>query len=230
MTAKPPKGLEILEASYGAQGATEDVTKQTQKLVKNGELHFTVGAQSFGILDPAPGVKKTFQANVSINGGSPTLFIKDDGEQVVVNAPTVQPEEPRKSPGGQTLSVFWYILVSLIGTFFICCSYYFGTYGLGSPILGAMLAMFVTVTTLAFGVGSSSAGPAGLLFFVLAVASIQVSAVFIISVIAPDYIDFTWAKKVAEPVVEAVQAIPEQAANAIEFTAPEEVSTQGSIN
>ncbi len=80
--------------------------------------------------------------------------------------------------------------------------------------------MFVTVTTLAFGIGSSSAGPAGLLFFIMAVASIQVGAVFIISLFAPDYIDFTWAKKVAEPVVQAVQAIPQQLA----------VDTQGSIN
>jgi hypothetical protein len=209
MSDKPPKGLEILQASYGAQGATEDVTKQTQKLVQNGELHFTVGAQAFGILDPAPGVKKTFQANVSINGGSPTLFIKDDGEQIVINAPTVKSPEPIKSPGGQVLSVIWYILVALVGTFFICCSYYFGTYGMGSPIVGIIIAMFVTVTTVAFGVGNSAAGPFGLLFFILAVASIQLTTVFIVSVISPNYIDFSWAKKVAEPVVQAVQQIPE---------------------
>ena len=209
MADKPPKGLEVLQASYGAQGATEDVTKQTQKLIQNGELHFTVGAQAFGILDPAPGVKKTFQANVSINGGSPTLFIKDDGEQVVVNAPTVQPTEPKKSPGGQALSVVWYVLVALIGTFFICCSYYFGAYGLGSPILGSILSMFVAVTTLAFGVGNSAAGPFGLLVFVLAVASIQLSVVFMITLVAPNYIDFTWAQKVAEPIIEATQQISE---------------------
>jgi hypothetical protein len=212
MADKPPKGLEILQASYGVQGSTEDVTKQTQKLVKNGEVNFTVGAQAFGILDPAPGVKKTFQANVSINGGSPTLFIKDDGQQLVINAPTVQPTEPIKSPGGQALAVVWYVLVSLIGTFFICCSYYFGTYGLGSPILGSVLAMFVTLTTLAFGIGNSAAGPFGLLIFVLAVASIQIGAVFIISLFAPNYIDFTWAQKVAEPIVEAVKQVDESVA------------------
>jgi hypothetical protein len=204
--AEPPKGLEVLQASYGAQGATQDVTKETQKLIKNGSLSFTVGAQSFGILDPAPGVKKTFQANVSINGAPATLFTKDDGEQMVINAPTVKPEDTPKSPGSQVLGVFWYFLVSLIGTFFICCSYYFGAYGLKSSILGWIFAGVVTIATIAFGITESRAGPFGLFVFILGVASFQASTVFIICLFNPDWIDFSWSKKVIEPAVEAVVA------------------------
>jgi hypothetical protein len=204
--AEPPKGLEILQASYGAQGATQDVTKETQKLIKNGSLSFTVGAQSFGILDPAPGVKKTFQANVSLNGAPATLFTKDDGEQMVVNAPTVKPEDAPKSPGSQVLGVFWYFLVSLIGTFFIFCSYYFGAYGLKSPVLGWIFAGVVTIATIAFGISESKFGPIGLLVFVIGVASFQASMVFIISLFSPDWIDFSWSKKVIKPAVEAVVA------------------------
>jgi hypothetical protein len=202
--AEPPKGLEILQASYGAQGATQDVTKETQKLIKDGSLSFTVSAQSFGILDPAPGVKKTFQANVSLNGAPATLFTKDDGEQMVVNAPTVKPEDAPKSPGSQVLGVFWYFLVSLIGTFFIFCSYYFGAYGLKSPVLGWIFAGVVTIATIAFGISESKFGPIGLLVFVIGVASFQASMVFIISLFSPDWIDFSWSKKVIEPAVEAV--------------------------
>ena len=205
--AEPPKGLEILQASYGAQGATQDVTKETQKLIKDGSLSFTVGAQSFGILDPAPGVKKTFQANVSINGAPATLFTKDDGEQMVVNAPTVKPEDAPKSPGSQVLGVFWYFLVSLIGTFFIFCSYYFGAYGLKSPVLGWIFAGVVTIATIAFGISESKFGPIGLLIFVIGVASFQASMVFIISLFNPDWIDFSWSKKVIEPAVEAVSTV-----------------------
>jgi hypothetical protein len=202
--AEPPKGLEILQASYGTQGATQDVTKETQKLIKDGSLSFTVGAQSFGILDPAPGVKKTFQANVSLNGAPATLFTKDDGEQMVINAPTVKSEDAPKSPGSQVLGVFWYFLVALIGTFFVCCSYYFGAYGLKSSILGWIFAGVVAIVTITFGVSESTAGPLGLFVFILGVASFQASLVFIICLFNPDWIDFSWSKKVIEPAVEAV--------------------------
>jgi hypothetical protein len=204
--AEPPKGLEILQASYGTQGATQDVTKETQKLIRDGSLSFTVGAQSFGILDPAPGVKKTFQANVSLNGAPATLFTKDDGEQMVINAPTVKSEDAPKSPGSQVLGVFWYFLVALIGTFFVFCSYYFGAYGLKSSILGWIFAGVVAIVTITFGVSESTAGPLGLFVFILGVASFQASLVFIICLFNPDWIDFSWSKKVIEPAVEAVVA------------------------
>jgi hypothetical protein len=199
--AEPPKGLEILQASYGAQGATQDVTKETQKLIKNGSLSFTVGPQSFGILDPAPGVKKTFQANVSLNGAPATLFTKDDGEQMVVNAPTVDPEDAPKSPGNQVLGVFWYFLVSLIGTFFVFSAYYFGACGLKSSILGWVFGGIVAASTLSFGIAESSAGPAGLFIFVIGVALFQATTVFVVCLFNPDWIDFSYAKKQVEEVV-----------------------------
>jgi hypothetical protein len=199
--AEPPKGLEILQASYGAQGATQDVTKETQKLIKNGSLSFTVDPQSFGILDPAPGVKKTFQANVSLNGAPATLFTKDHGEQMVINAPTVDPEDAPKSPGNQVLGVFWYFLVSLIGSFFVFSAYSFGAYGLKSSTLGWVFAGIVAAATLSFGIAESSAGPAGLFIFVIGVALFQATTVFVVCLFNPDWIDFSYAKKQVEEVV-----------------------------
>jgi hypothetical protein len=207
-TTSPP-GLEVLQASYGAQGATQDVTKETQRLIKDGSLSFTVGAQTFGILDPAPGVKKTFQANISINGAPPTLFTKDDGEQIVVNAPTVDTEDAPKSAGNQSLAVIWYFLVALIGSFFVFCSYYFGAYGLKSSILGWIFASIVTVATVASGVSESGAGPFGLVVFIWGVASFQAITVFIICLFSPDSIDFSYAKKQIQQVVEVAGTIEE---------------------
>ena len=93
--------LKVIKATYGTSEHLEDVTKVIEKLVSaKGELSFNVNPNTFGILDPAPGIKKTFQANISINGGSPTLLTKDDGEQFVVNAPDPNPAKPDNTAGG----------------------------------------------------------------------------------------------------------------------------------
>ena len=84
MSSEPPApGLKILKASYGTGTTNTDVTDEVSKMVtSDGSLSFTVGAQSLGILDPAPGVKKTLQISFSINGGKPTLLQHDDGDEV----------------------------------------------------------------------------------------------------------------------------------------------------
>jgi hypothetical protein len=138
-------GLKITKASYGVQGNFTDVTKEVQAMIVDGELSFTVSAQSLGILDPAPGVKKTFQASVIINGGTPSILSKEDGEQFSISAPA-----PKKGPTGPlagSLSIFGYIFYGI--GIFLTIAYIFFTVGsgyqtglaMGSQILGVIFAV-----------------------------------------------------------------------------------------
>jgi hypothetical protein len=154
-------------------------------------------------------VKKTFQANVSINGAPPTLFTKDDGEQMVVNAPTVKSDDAPKSPGNQLLSVIWYFAVALIGSYFIGSVYYFGTYGLKSGIAGWIFAIIVTISTVMLGISNAKSGIFGLIPFIIGNSIFQAIIVFIICLFNPDFIDFSYAKKQVEQVTQTVQqAVP----------------------
>ena len=201
--AEPPKGLEILKATYGAEQHSEDVTKAVKDLIKNGSLSLTVSPQAFGIVDPAPGVKKLLQVNASINGAPPTLFPQEDGKQLVINAPTIKNEEGPKGPADQVSTAIWYSLVALVGTF---SSYYFGTYSLHSKILGIILALAFATASITIGSTQSQVGLAGLLMLILMPLGGMLFLVFVISVINPDWIDFSWSKKVIKPAVEAVVA------------------------
>ena len=204
-----PPGLEILEASYGNDQHREDVTASVKKLVKDGSLSFTVSAQAFGILDPAPGMSdKVAQVNASINGGAPTLFTAEDNKQLVINAPTIKKDDGPKSAGAQFTGVVWYVLVAFIGTFFVACSYSFGAYGLGSSFLGILFALVVAAITITLGVTQSNAGPFGLLTLVLGAGGLPLSIAFMICVVDPNYINFDWAKKAVEPVVELAADAP----------------------
>lgn len=202
-----PPGLEILEASFGTDQHREDVTKSVKNLVKDGSLSVTVSAQTFGILDPAPGVDskdKIAQVNVSINGGPATLFKQEEGKQIVINAPTIKKDDGPKSAGSQFTAVVWYVLVTFIGTFFTACSYSFGAYGLGSSFLGILFALVVAAISITLGVTQSNAGPFGLLWLVLGAGGLPLSIAFMICLVDPNYINFDWAKKAVEPVVEAI--------------------------
>lgn len=199
-----PPGLEILQARYGDSMHGVRVTEEIKKLVKNGALNFTVSAQTLGVLDPAPGIKKTCQVIVSINGGANTVFTAEDGEQIVINAPTIKKDDGPKSAGSQFTAVIWYILVTFIGTFFTACSYSFGAYGLGSSFLGILFALVVAAISITLGVTQSNAGPFGLLWLVLGAGGVPLSIAFMICLVDPTYINFDWAKKTIEPVVEAV--------------------------
>ncbi len=99
-------GLKILKASYGIQGNFTDVTKEAQAMVDDGSINFVVSPQNLGILDPAPGVKKTFQAQVVINKGTPTVMSKDDGEVFVINA---TPDPSKKSGPVGSQAYLWVV-------------------------------------------------------------------------------------------------------------------------
>ena len=42
-----------------------DITKQIEQQVQDGELNLTVDSNTFGIVDPAPGVKKSLNMNLN---------------------------------------------------------------------------------------------------------------------------------------------------------------------
>ena len=184
-------GLKVIKATYGTPEHLEDVTKVVEKLVSDkGELSFNVGPNAFGILDPAPGIKKTFQANISINGGDPTLMTKDDGEQFVVNAPDPNPSKPDNTAGGAISQILWYSLVSLIGTYFAVSYYIVGANLIGSSIIGVILALLMASSTVTFALTSSSLGVAGLIPFFLGSFIVQVLVVFAISLYDPNWLNF----------------------------------------
>ena len=183
--------LKVIKATYGTSEHLEDVTKVVEKLVSaKGELSFNVNPNTFGILDPAPGIKKTFQANISINDGSPTLLTKDDGEQFVVNAPDPNPTTSDNSVGGAISQILWYTLVSLIGTYFAVSYYIVGANLIGSSIVGVILALLMASSTITFAFSSSSLGVAGLIPFFLGSFIIQLLIVFAVSLYDPNWLNF----------------------------------------
>lgn len=194
------KRMEILKATYGTQGAIQDVTKETKTLVRDGQLNFTVSPAAFGILDPAPGVSKVFQANISINKGNPTSFMKNDGEQVAINVPDLEKDSKDVSFGAQASRVIWYGLIALIGTYFTISAYKFGANGLNLPIVGIIAAAVVFCITANLAISETAVGPAGLFGLVISLAFFQVMGVYLISLVYPDLINFNWIPGFTPPV------------------------------
>ena len=161
MPSKKNTGLEVITASYGVAPNFQDVTEQVKNMVKDGDLNFTVSAQELGILDPAPGVTKTFQAKLVINDGKPMILSKDDTEVFSVSAPPV--DEPVEKPTflGQLMQALYYGIAALIIMFIAKSTYYFGRDSFSTPgelptstgsIFGFMLMGIVLATWGGFGV------------------------------------------------------------------------------
>ena len=148
-------GLTVLKASYGIQNTFIDVTEQVKNLVQDGELNFTVNSQTLGILDPAPGVKKTFQMQYRINAGNPTLHSKDEGEQVVLSVPNAVNSRLAEEDGKKAPTVIGLIFHSL-GMFFlgllVMSAYYVGEDMFHSGALAVILAAITLGTGGTFGV------------------------------------------------------------------------------
>ena len=125
-------GLHIIKATYGITGNSQDVTTEVESIAtaNDGSLNFTVSPQSFGILDPAPGVAKTFQLQVTINGGEPSLTTYNDGDIVQVSAPPVPTDTKKAGTAVSALSALWsafmWFIFSLFGFFFFQSSYMVG--------------------------------------------------------------------------------------------------------
>jgi hypothetical protein len=191
-------GLKVLQASYGVfPSNTIDVTKETEALVKDGNLNFTVSPQAFGIIDPAPGVKKTFQTSISINDGKPSILIKDDGEVFDLTAPTINKKQKPNHAGALGTSIF-YFLVALIGVYFSFSAYKLGVDGLKSQILGLILGTLVLGGFVSFGAADVGIGVLGLLFSTPFLVSSLLFIVFLILCYDLNYIDFSYLSKIPE--------------------------------
>ena len=192
-----PEGLKILQANYGNEQHVVDVTAAVKTLNINGSVSLTVSPQAFGILDPAPGfADKKLQVNASINGGPPTLFIQDEGKQLVINAPSLKEDDGPKTVNSQLLTVGWYTIVSLIGAYFAYSSYQFGEKGLGSPFLGKMFGIVIVGISLSFAVSDSNHSLYGLPSFIISIAIFQLGLAYCISLLYPDRINFNWTEAV----------------------------------
>jgi len=147
-------GLTVLKASYGIQNTFIDVTEQVKNLVQDGELNFTVNAQTLGILDPAPGVKKNFQMQYRINAGNPTLLAKDDAEQVVLSVPNAVSKKQSEEDAKKAPTVVGMVFHSL-GMFFLALlvmsAFYVGQDMLHSQALAYILAAITLGTGGMFG-------------------------------------------------------------------------------
>jgi hypothetical protein len=149
-----PDGLTIIKASYGITNAMQDVTNEIRNMVDNGELNFNVNAQSIGILDPAPGVKKTLQIQHKINGGQVSTTTKEDSEQVLISVPnaTLKSNAAADAAKAPTLmGSIWMGTIVLLVAFLTFTSHYVGSVMFGSPALGIVFAALTLGTYGYFG-------------------------------------------------------------------------------
>jgi hypothetical protein len=80
-TPVPGGQLNIVRASYGVPGRTQDVSARLQSLVRNGRLSITVNNSSIGV-DPAPGAKKSLSVTYSANRGPQRNITVQEGQQL----------------------------------------------------------------------------------------------------------------------------------------------------
>ena len=215
MSSEPPApGLKILKASYGTGTTNTDVTDEVTKMVtSDGTLSFTVGAQALGILDPAPGVKKTLQISFSINGGKPTLLQHDDGDEVGINAPT--PKKPKEQ--NLIIEAPFYFLIAVCAVYFGLSFYYLGSNGLtkvgevpGISIVGIFLGLMIFTTVALHALAEPTAGLLGLPFTVAGSLTGILFMVFALLCYDPNFFNFSYLHKVVEaPVTELLKNSPE---------------------
>jgi hypothetical protein len=106
--------MEIIKAMYGHEGNWIDVTKEIKAMDNEGEISFTVSPQNIGVLDPAPGVTKSLQAQVVINKGSPTTIIAEDFNTFKISAPADKTKRSAlKDQAYVGFSVFKYIATAI---------------------------------------------------------------------------------------------------------------------
>jgi len=197
-------GLLVKQATYGVGPSSwTDVTTQTTSLIQDGNLNFTVSPQAFGIIDPAPGVKKTFQALISINGGKPSLLTKDDTEVFDLTAPTIDKKEKANHPAVLGAIIF-YFLVSLTGVYFSYSAFKLGSEGLKSSIVGYVLATIILGAFISFAATDVRLGAIGLLFSIPTLIFSMILLVFLLLCYNLEYIDFSYLKEATLKNVEPI--------------------------
>jgi hypothetical protein len=161
-TGPPTPSLEVKQASYVySQNNMTDITAQTKNLVKDGNLNLTVGANAFGIQNPSPGTKNTFSVLLSVNGGSPMNFEKEDGQVFDFKAPSLKDKEEKNHASVLGMSIYYFFL-ALVGMYIVYSSFRLFSEGmqiswLGYAVGGLLLSFFLALAA------SGKAGIFGLL-------------------------------------------------------------------
>lgn len=181
------KKLVVTSAQYGVPGVNMvDVKDKVIGLINDDSLSFTVSPETFGVPDPAPGVIKTVKIDGTLNKVS--LHVeKNDGEQVSIN-PKVEATKPATGPFEQIQNAIWYGVVALIGTYMAYSIYYIGAKGIGSYVIGGILAMYVGYLFMRAAFSASGA-------LIGAVISIPIQIVFwvyLYSLFNPNSINFEY--------------------------------------
>jgi hypothetical protein len=224
--SEPVTGLNILKASYGTGTVNTDVTDEVSKMVTpDGTLSFTVGAQALGILDPAPGVQKTLQISISINGGKPTLLQHEDGDEVAVNAPTIEekPEEQYLIIQGP-----FYFLIAVCAVYFGLSFYYLGAEGLTKPgekaglsIVGIFLGLMIFTTVVLHALADPRAGIFGLPFTIIGSLTGTIFLMFALLCYDPNFFNFSYLHKAAKTVEAVAETVKIEEAAEILKSSPE---------
>jgi len=188
---KAETGLDVEKASYGAQGNFVDVTDEVRNLAKDGNLGLTVSAQALGVLDPAPGVQKTFQVKFTVNGGASSILEKNDGEVVSLNAPPVTNPGPSTSQSIGT--AMWYFFMAICGSYFGMSAYRLGAEGFKSSIYGYILGAMTAGAFFHIATADVGMGILGLIFALPSILSIMLMSVFFYSLYDPNAIDYSYA-------------------------------------
>ena len=187
-------GLQINKASYGvAPSSLVDVTAETAALIKDGNVNFTVSPQAFGVLDPAPGVKKTFQGSFVINNGRPTILTKDDGEVFDLTAPTLDKKE-KPNHAGIFGTIIFYFLIYLCGAYFSYSAYRLVNEGIGPSyqIFGIFLGLMIFGTFVSFGAADVQYGILGLIISLPSLIFSFLFLVFLMLCYDLNFIDFSY--------------------------------------
>ena len=192
---KQESGIEIIKASYGVTPNFTDVTDETKGLLKDGELNFTVSAQELGILDPAPGVTKTYQVQFKTNGGRPQTLVFDDGKVVLLSAPPVDEPPAPFNASYELYGMMWFFGLSVCTSFFGYSAFQLGKYGFGNEIVGYLLAILAGGSFVSFGASEVGTGILTFIFTSPLLLSIIPLTVFAYSLYDPAGINFTYPIK-----------------------------------
>jgi hypothetical protein len=96
--------LEILKATYGAEGKTVDVTARVASLIENGKLNIRADTATLNVPDPARNIVKQFIVEYKLNGETVTKTIPENGEaQIEIAQPFIPQPSLRTDAQKQTV-------------------------------------------------------------------------------------------------------------------------------
>ena len=199
MAEPPVSGLTVVKASYGVSPNFIDVTDNVILMIQDGDLTFTVSPQSLGILDPAPGVQKEFQAQVVINGGIPSNLSKVDGEVFAISAPPLKGKKKDVNHAFNIFTALWYCFVFGLAGYLGYSGYRLGAESVGSPMLGYFFLFVVGGGFFALGTAEAGTGILGLIAASPGLLAIIPIVIFWGTLWTPDFIDYEQLKKPLGP-------------------------------